>query len=276
MGETLQVDQIPKQEGSSLQPNQKPVALVTGSSGGLGRMAAEVLAEAGWSLAAHFRNHQEPAQEMVDQLAAKGRQAHLFQADVNRRDQALQLVRDVEDRWGRLDALIHAVGPFIRERRRFADYDLDAVDELVDGNLKSALYMTHASLPLLRRSGYGRIILFGFGRAGEAPAWPDRAPYAAAKTGLVSFVKSLSVEEAPFGVTVNMVCPGDIVGENKLKRILEVEGVRDEETPLGRPGSGEDVARVIRFLCERESGFVTGNMIQVTGGLDVIHPISKA
>lgn len=84
------------------------------------------------------------------------------------------------------------------------------------------------------------------------------------------------MEEAPFGVTVNMVCPGDIVGENKLKRILEVEEVPDEETPLGRPGSGEDVARVIRFLCERESGFVTGNIIQVTGGLDVIHPISKA
>ncbi|EGK07735.1 SDR family oxidoreductase [Kroppenstedtia eburnea] len=271
------VERIPKQEeGSSLQLNEKPVALVTGSSGGLGRMAAEVLAEAGWSLAAHFRNHREPAREMVDQLAAEGRQAHLFQADVSRRDEALQLVRDVEDRFGRLDALIHAVGPFIRERRRFADYDLDDVDEMVDGNLKSALYMVHAGLPLLRRVGCGRIILFGFGRAGEAPAWPDRAAYAAAKTGLVSFVKTLSVEEASFGVTVNMVCPGDIVGENKLKRIVEVEGVEDEETPLGRPGSGEDVARVIRFLCERKSDFVTGNIIHVTGGLDVIHPTSKA
>ncbi|GGA43990.1 putative oxidoreductase YtkK [Kroppenstedtia guangzhouensis] len=258
-----------------MQPNQKPVALVTGSSGGLGRVAAEVLAEAGWSLAAHFRKNQESAREMVDQLAAKGRQAHLFQADVSRRDEALQLVRGVEERLGRLDALIHAVGPFVRERRRFADYSLGDVDDMVDGNLKSALYMAHASLPLLRRSGCGRIILFGFGRAGEAPAWPDRAAYAAAKTGLVSFVKTLSVEEAPFGVTVNMVCPGDIVGENKLKRIVEVEGLRDEETPLGRPGSGEDVARVIRFLCEQKSGFVTGNIIQVTGGLDVIHPRSK-
>ena len=116
----------------------------------------------------------------------------------------------------------------------------------------------------------------GFGRAGEAPAWPDRAVYAAAKTGLVSFVKSVAVEEAPFGITVNMVCPGDIVGENKEKRIGDVSGQRDEETPRGRPGTGEDVARVIRFLCEPESDFVTGNIINVTGGLDVIHPVSKA
>jgi 3-oxoacyl-[acyl-carrier protein] reductase len=127
----------------------------------------------------------------------------------------------------------------------------------------------------MRERKWGRIIFFGFGRAMEAPAWPDRSVYAAAKTGLVSFTKTLAVEEAPFGITVNMICPGDIVGEKKEMRIAEVSGILDEETPRGRPGCGEDVARVIRFLVEENSDFVTGNLIHVTGGLDVIFPVSK-
>ncbi|PTX59089.1 3-oxoacyl-[acyl-carrier protein] reductase [Melghirimyces profundicolus] len=251
-------------------------ALVTGSSRGLGRMAARLLAEAGWSLAVHCRDHVSEAGELAEDLKRQGSTVHVFQADLSRRGPADRLVEEVIGRFGGLDALVHAVGPFVRERRRFADYTPEEIDAMVDGNLKSALHTTHASLPHLRKSGHGRIILFGFGRVGEAPAWPDRAAYAASKTGLVSFVKTLSVEEAPFGVTANMVCPGDIVGENKEKRISEVMGCQDGETPLGRPGTGEDVARVIRFLCSPESDFVTGNLIQVTGGLDVIHPASKA
>ncbi|SMO83209.1 SDR family oxidoreductase [Melghirimyces algeriensis] len=252
------------------------VVLVTGSSRGLGRMAAQVLAEAGWNLAIHCRSHEDQGRNLVKELLESGSEADLFQADVSVREEADELVKKVVQRYGRLDALVHAVGPFIRKRCRFADYTSREIEELVNGNFKSALYTTHAALPFLRNGGCGRIILFGFGRVGEAPAWPDRAVYAASKTGLVSFVKSLSVEEAPFGVTVNMICPGDIVGENKEKRISEVAGLKDHEVPLGRPGSGEDVARVIRFLCEPASDFITGNIIQATGGLDVIHPVSKA
>lgn len=255
-----------------METKERRVALVTGSSRGLGRMAAQVLAESGWRLAVQFRQRADRAQ----QLAKAWTEAKAFQADVSVREQAKGLVRETVEHFGRLDALIHAVGPFFRERRRFADYTLDEIDHLVDGNLKSAMYTTHAALPHLRRSGSGRVVLFGFGRVGEAPAWPDRAAYAAAKTGLASLTKTLAVEEAPFGVTVNMVCPGDIVGENKEKRIAEVQGRGDKETPRGRPGSGEDVARVIQFLCEPDSDFTTGNIIQVTGGLDVIHPDSKA
>lgn len=259
-----------------MKTGEQPTALVTGSARGLGRMAATLLAEAGWAVAVNFRRNRTAALELCKRLRDAGRKVEILQGDLTRRRDVDDLVRRVLDRFGRVDALIHAVGPFIRERRRFADYTPEEIDALIDGNFRSALHAVRAVLPPMRRQGSGRIILFGFGRAGEAPAWPDRAVYAAAKTGLVSFVKSVAVEEAPFGITVNMVCPGDIVGENKEKRIGDVSGQRDEETPRGRPGTGEDVARVIRFLCEPESDFVTGNIINVTGGLDVIHPVSKA
>ncbi|MFC4076092.1 SDR family oxidoreductase [Salinithrix halophila] len=259
-----------------MQYTHRGVALVTGSSRGLGRMTALVLAEAGWDVAVHYRSGEQEARSLVDGLKKRGARSERFQGDVSRPLEARRVVQQVIESFGRLDVLVHAVGPFIRDRRRFSDLTIAEIEAMVDGNLKSALHTIHAALPAMRRQRVGRIVLFGFGRSGEAPSWPDRSAYAAAKTGLVSLTKSLAVEEAPSGITVNMVCPGDIVGDNKEKRIADVREERDEETPRGRPGSGEDVARVVRFLCEPDSDFVTGNIINVTGGLDVIHPVSKA
>ena len=91
----------------------------------------------------------------------------------------------------------------------------------------------------------------------------------------LSFTKSLAIEEGEYGITVNMVCPGDIRGDFKEKSIVDVEGIADSESPLGRPGTGEDVARVISFLCLPESDFLTGNIIDVTGGFDPIRPRIK-
>jgi 3-oxoacyl-[acyl-carrier protein] reductase len=85
----------------------------------------------------------------------------------------------------------------------------------------------------------------------------------------------LAVEEAASGITVNMICPGDIRGGNKEKTIADVAGVHDEESPRGRPGTGQDVARVILFLCQPESDFITGNTIDVSGGLDPIRSTLK-
>ncbi len=138
------------------------------------------------------------------------------------------------------------------------------------GNLLGVIELDYLVLPMMRRKRWGRIIHFGFGHAAEARGWPHRAVYAAAKVGLVSFTKSLAVEEAVNGITVNMLCPGDIRGENKEKRIEDVERGSDQESPVGRPGTGEDVARTIAFLCQSQSDFLTGNIIDVSGGLDPI------
>ncbi|SEN56751.1 3-oxoacyl-[acyl-carrier protein] reductase [Lihuaxuella thermophila] len=238
-------------------------------------MAAIYLAEQKWNVALNGRRSDESVEQLVTRLRQYGGEAHFFAGDVSCREQAVRVVRNVTEQLGRIDLLVHAVGPFIRERKWFVDHSPEEIEQMISGNLLSAMWMAHAVLPKMREQKWGRIIFFGFGRAGEAPAWPDRSVYAAAKTGLVSFTKTLAVEEAPYGITVNMICPGDIVGEKKEMRRSEVAGLEDPETPRGRPGSGEDVARVIHFLAADASDFVTGNMIHVTGGLDVIHPVSK-
>jgi 3-oxoacyl-[acyl-carrier protein] reductase len=152
----------------------------------------------------------------------------------------------------------------------FADYEEEEIVGLVSGNLLGVMLLDRLLLPGMRRQRWGRIIHFGFGHAGEGRAWPHRAVYASAKTGLVSFTKTLAVEEAGNGITVHMVCPGDIRGANKERSIAEVTGERDAEAPVGRPGSGEDIARVIAFLCLPQSDYLTGNIVDVTGGFDPI------
>ncbi|TCS96917.1 SDR family oxidoreductase [Hazenella coriacea] len=254
---------------------QNQVALVTGCSSGLGKMAALLLAEKKWDIVCNSRHLDDRLEQVIEEIQNLGGQAIPIPADVSHPDEAKRLVEETIHRWGRIDVLIHAVGPFIRQRKWFVDHSLEELQQMVQGNLLSAMWMCHQVIPQMRKQKSGRVILFGFGRIGEAPAWPDRSAYAAAKTGLASLTKTLAVEEAPFGISVNMVCPGDIVGEHKEMRIQDVIHVKDEETPRGRPGSGEDIARVIQFLCQEDSDFVTGNLIHVTGGLDVIHPVSK-
>ncbi len=89
--------------------------------------------------------------------------------------------------------------------------------------------------------------------------------------GLASLTKTIAIEEAGSGITANMVCPGNIVGDMKEASISEARASLDEETPIGRSGTGEDIARIITFLCDEHSDYITGTVIEATGGLNVIN-----
>lgn len=248
------------------------IALITGSAKGLGKMTALTLAEQGCDIALNYVHSRTEAEELKQRIEELGVRCIAVQADISDAAQIEELVRQVESRLGSADIVVNNAGPFIRERRLFAEYTKEEILSLIQGNLVGTMLLDHLVLPAMRHKKWGRIIHFGYGHAAEARAWPHRAVYAAAKTGLVSFTKTLAVEEAPFGITVNMVCPGDIRGDNKEKSIAEVSGLKDGETPRGRPGSGEDIARVIRYLCHHESDFITGNIMDISGGLDPIRP----
>lgn len=245
-------------------------ALVTGSAKGLGRRTALELAALGCNVAINYVTSREEAESAVREIQALGREAIAIRADIADADEAKRLVAETEERLGGVDILVNNAGPFIRERRLFADYTEEEIHYLMNGNLVGTMLLDHRVLPGMRERKWGRIFHFGFGRSAEARSWPQRAVYAAAKVGLVSFTKTLAVEEAAHGITVNMICPGDIRGDFKEKGISDVDGIPDAEAPRGRPGTGEDVARVIAFLCLPESDFVTGNAIEVSGGLDPI------
>lgn len=248
----------------------RKAALITGGARGLGRRIAIALAESGFHVAVSYRTSGAEAERLAGELTDRGVEALAVQADAADPAALADLVRQAERKWGGIDALVCNAGPFVRERRRFADYDPAEIRYLMETNLISAMELTRLVLPGMRRKKWGRILHFGFAHAAEARAWPHRAVYAAAKVGLVSFTKTLAVEEAEHGITVNMICPGDIRGDNKERSIAEVRGLQDPESPRGRPGSGEDVARVAAFLCSPESDFITGAIINVSGGADPI------
>jgi 3-oxoacyl-[acyl-carrier protein] reductase len=245
-------------------------ALVTGSAKGLGKRTALQLAEQGCNVVINYYESELEARQVKAQIEQLGVKAIIVQADIATTEGAAKLA-DAAEQWaGGVDILVNNAGPFVRKRRLFSEYDEETIIRLLHGNLLGVMLLDHRLLPGMRERKWGRIIHFGFGHAGEARAWPHRAVYAAAKTGLVSFTKSLAVEEAPHGITVNLIGPGDIRGINKERSIAEVEEEYDKESPIGRPGAGEDVARVVLFLCDKNSNFLTGNVIDVTGGFDPI------
>jgi len=252
---------------------ERRVALITGSAQGLGKMTALHLAAQGIDIVVNYVRSGQEAGELCSRIERLGVRSLAVQGDVASRDDMERLVQAVSERFGGIDILINNAGPFVRERRLFGEYAPEEIDYLMRSNLLGVMQLDHLVLPYMRRRQWGRIVHFGFGHASEARGWPHRAVYAAAKVGLVSFTKTLAVEEAPNGITVNMVCPGDIRGSYKEATIEQAAGMTDTEAPRGRPGTGEDIARVIAFLCEDKSDFLTGNIVDVSGGLDPIRAI---
>lgn len=248
------------------------VAIVT-TSKGLGRAVVRELARTGCNVVTAYNRDLAAAEACVVEARALGVQALLVRADVTSEKDRRALVHTAEDLFHRVDILVNCVGPFTRERRDFADYAAEAIRGVIDGNLVSALLLDSAVLPIMRRQRGGRIIHFGFGRALEAPAWPHRAVYAAAKTGLMNFTKSLAAEEAANRITVNMVCPGEIKGMAKEQLVRDVAQSEDPENRGMRPGVGEDVARLVAFLCAPESDYLSGLVVDVAGGLDPIRAL---
>ncbi|MFD1956205.1 SDR family oxidoreductase [Paenibacillus thailandensis] len=246
-------------------------ALITGSASGLGKRVALMLAAQGANIVLNYNSSKREALDLQERLERMGVRAAAVQGDIASAEGAEKLSDEALAWSGGIDILINNAGPFVRERLLFADYETAEIARLVNGNLLGAMLLDRRVLPEMRRRRWGRIIHFGFGHAGEARAWPHRAVYAAAKTGLVSFTKSLAAEEAPNGITVNMIGPGDIRGLHKEQGIDDVAAAGLEGS-AGRPGTGEDIARVVLFLCGMRSDFITGSVIDVTGGYDPIRP----
>jgi 3-oxoacyl-[acyl-carrier protein] reductase len=252
---------------------ERQTAFITGSAKGLGKTTAITLAKQGFNIVINYVTSENEAKELAKEIEALGVHGFAVKGDISKREDIVRMVEEIRLKVGSIDVLVNNAGPFVRERRFFAEYSLDEIEYLTRGNLLGVMELDFLLLPMMREKGWGRIIHFGFGKAAEARGWTHRAVYAAAKVGLVSFTKTLAEEEAAHGITVNMICPGDIRGANKERTIEELRSVSDRETPIGRPGAGEDIARVIAFLCLPDSDFITGNIMDISGGLDPIQSL---
>lgn len=247
-------------------------ALITAGSRGLGVRIAHELAGKGIRIGINYRSSHSHALDLQEELLRKyGVETLLLAGDVSRPEEAEKMVQHIIHHWGRLDILIHNAGPYIKERKKLSEYSYDEWHEILNGNLSSAFYLFQSAIPQMRKNKWGRIVTIGFEKAATAPGWMYRSAFAAAKAGLVSLTRSVALEEAENCITANMVCPGDIVNDYKTKKIREVRTIQDGSCPVGRPGTGEDIARAISFFCNEESDFITGTILEVTGGKDVLN-----
>ncbi|AEH46883.1 SDR family oxidoreductase [Parageobacillus thermoglucosidasius] len=246
-------------------------ALITAGAKGLGRKVTELLLERGYSVTVNYRSDETAVQSLQQKYAHLDERLQFVRGDVTKKEDLFALVDAALDRFGRIDFLINNAGPYIFERKKLADYTEDEWYEMIEGNLSAVFHLLKKTIPVMRKQRFGRIITYGFQGAAEAPGWLHRSAFSAAKVGLVSLTKTIALEEAEFGITANMVCPGNIVGEMKEATIAHSRLIKDAETPIGRSGTGEDIARVIAFLCEEDSDMITGAVIDVTGGVNVIH-----
>lgn len=247
-------------------------ALITAGSKGLGKKVSEMLLEKGCTVSINFRSDMNAIEKLKEKWAHYGEdRLHFFQGDVTKKKDMEQFITEAVLRFGRIDYLINNAGPYIFERKKLADYTEDEWYEMLEGNLSSVFHLFRHAIPIMREQKFGRIITYGFQGAESSPGWIYRSAFAASKVGLVSLTKSIAIEEAENGITANMICPGNIVGEMKEADIAYSRGITDIQTPVGRSGTGEDIARAILFLCDDNSDMITGTVMEVTGGVDVIN-----
>lgn len=246
-------------------------ALITAGSKGLGRKVTEALLNKGYSVTVNYRQDEEAVGRLKSEWRSCLDRLQFVKGDVTKKEDLLHMVNAALERFGKIDLLINNAGPYIFERKKLADYTDDEWYDMLEGNLSSVFHLFKAVIPIMRRQQFGRIITYGFQGADHAPGWLHRSAFGAAKVGLASLTKTIAIEEAGSGITANMVCPGNIVGEMKEASISDSRASLDKETPIGRSGTGQDIARIITFLCDENSDYITGTVIEATGGLNVIN-----
>ncbi len=238
-------------------------ALVTGGSRGIGRAIAIKLASEGAAVAINYAGNAKAAEEVKSIIEAAGGKAMIVQADVSNGESVDAMIKEVVDTFGGIDILVNNAG-ITRDGllMRMKEEDWDAV---INTNLKGVFYCTKAVSKLMMKKRAGRIVNMAsvVGLTGNA----GQANYSAAKAGVIGFSKTMAKEFASRGITVNMVAPGYI--DTDMTSVLP-ENVREAMVagiPLGRVGAPEDVANAVLFLVSDNASYVTGQLINVDGGM---------
>lgn len=245
--------------------------MITAGSKGIGRKVTEHFLKKGCSVTINYRSDIARVEQLQEEWKEYEDRILFLQGDVTKKSDITRMVEETMNQFGRIDYLIHNAGPYIFERKKLIDYEDHEWYEMIEGNLSSVFHFSKLVLPIMRQQQFGRMVTYGFQDAEQSPGWIYRSAYSAAKVGLVSLTKSIAIEEAGTGITANMICPGDITGEMKEATIESARQIKDQETPVGRSGTGEDIARLIGFICEDDSDMITGSVFSATGGIEVIH-----
>lgn len=246
---------------------QGRVALVTGSSRGIGRAIALALAEDGADIAVNYRRDADAAQETVDEIVGMGRKARAYAASIDDFDADQAMVERATAELGPISILINSAGIASRGQS-VADTDPTELLRVVGTHAFGAHFLSKLVLPNMRTQARGDIIMIS--SAATRGNGPNGAPYNMAKAALESLAYTLFKEERAFGIRVNIVAPG-LVDTEMGKRLMRASGVQDlreldDNSPFGHVCQPDDVANVVRFLVSENNSYVTGERIYVDGG----------
>ena len=238
------------------------VAVVTGGSRGIGRGIALRLAQEGARIAVAYRANKAAAQMALRQMQEAGADFVAVETDVSQPGRAEQLIKTVADRYGRIDVLVNNVGDF--RWGTLVESSPEEWKSIFDSNVTTVFYMCRAALPVMRKGRWGRIINLGAVGAERAFGQAKISAYAAAKAAVVAMSRSLALEEAKNGITVNVVNPSSI--DEKDLTLEEARKLKDARYPIGRPPTVDDVAAAVAFFASEEAEYVTGQVVNVSGG----------
>lgn len=245
-----------------MQQGERSVVLITGATSGLCAGVAERLAAVGYRVVVATRCNGGDPTSVLARMRAFDADADVVEIDFDDDAHAAQSIAAIEAKHGPIYAAIHGLGPM-----RFGIFAKAAPTDaavMIAQNLSNGIALAAAVLPGMRARLNGRMLFFGM--TGSSVTRPARglALYGAAKAGLTAFARSLALEEAGAGITVNVIEPGDI--REKVRSRAEAWAT-PARNPSGHAGSWEDVADAVRFLLSYEAGFINGSVLAVGGGL---------
>jgi 3-oxoacyl-[acyl-carrier protein] reductase len=242
------------------------VALITGASSGIGRATAEAFAREGATVAVNYCKNQSGADQAVETIRKMGREALAVKADVTRSAEVKQMMEAVLRKWGRIDILVNNAGDLLA-RRTLADMTEEYWDQVINLNLKSVFLCVQAIWRHMAERKSGCIINVA-SIAGRNGGGLGAAAYSAAKGGMITYTKALAKELAPHGIRVNAINPG-VIATPYHERYSPPEVFQKfiAAIPMGRAGTSEEVADVIVFLASPAARYMTGEAVEVNGGM---------
>ena len=230
------------------------VALVTGSSSGLGRGLALAMADAGADVAIHYHSSDDEAATTAADARAFGADATTVQGDVTDPESVDALFDEVEAELGSVDVLVNNVGDFAPNH--WEEIDLEAWNRVLATNLNGTMLCSRRALPAMREGEWGRIVNVGYASSEKALVGATNFPYFVAKTGVLMFTRMLAADTQDDGITVNAVSP----------YVLETSDEFPDEAPRGRWATIEDVTNAALFFCRDDSDYVSGENVEIDGG----------